>query len=103
MVPSPLILTILLIAFFPAMIAYLTCWPRRRLVNPFFAVLAGVVALMLVVLILAIVDVRIAWLSWVFLAAAILLVPKSVTMYRRGRAISREYERGLAERRAKGY
>jgi hypothetical protein len=102
MIPTSLILTVLLIAFFPAVIGYLTCWPKRRLVNPFFAVLAGVVALMLVVLILALFEVRIVWLSWVFLVTAILLVPISMTMCRRGLAISRGRERLFAERRARG-
>jgi len=103
MVPNPLILTILLIAFFPSAFAYLNCWPKRRLVNPFFAVLASDAALMLFVIILAIADVQIVWLSWVLLAGAIILVPSAVTMYRRASAIRRQNEQGIAERRARGF
>jgi hypothetical protein len=102
MVPTPIIMLVLLVAFGPSAVAYLNCWPKRRLVNPFFAVLAGDVALMLVALILAIVGVQIVWLSWVLLAAAILLVPKSVSMYRRGLAISRQKQREVTERRMRG-
>jgi Na+-transporting methylmalonyl-CoA/oxaloacetate decarboxylase gamma subunit len=102
MVPTPVIMTVLLIAFIPSAIAYLTCWPKRRLVNPFFAVLAGNASLMLVALILSVVGVQIVWLSWVLLAAAILLVPQAVTMFRRAMLISRQKERELIERRARG-
>jgi|HubBroStandDraft_1064217.scaffolds.fasta_scaffold1474048_1 hypothetical protein len=102
MVPTPLILTVLLIAFFPSVIAYLVSWPKRRLVNPFFVVLACDVTLMLVAVIPAIFEVRIVWLSWVVLASAILLVPRSMTMYRRARTIERAREREITERRARG-
>ena len=102
MVPTPLIGLVLLIAFIPAAIAYLVGWPKRRLVTPFFAVLASNAGLMLVVLILAVIGVQIVWLSWVFLAAAILLVPVSVTMYRRAQIVARARERQIAERRARG-
>ena len=95
-------MTVLLIAFIPSAIAYLTCWPKRRLVNPFFAVLAGNASLMLVALLLSVVGVQIVWLSWALLAAAILLVPKAVTMYRRAGLISRQKDREVAERRARG-
>jgi len=102
MVPTPLIMLVLLVAFWPSAIAYLNCWPKRRLVNPFFAVLASDAALMLVTLVLAVAGVQIVWLSWALLAAAILLVPKAVSMYRRGRTIARQKEREVAERRARG-
>jgi hypothetical protein len=102
MVPTSLIALVLLIAYFPAMIAYFIGWPKRRIMNPFFAVLAGVTALMVVAIILAIVDLRIVWLSWVLLAGAIALVPTSVIMYRRARAISQERQREIDKRRARG-
>ena len=102
MVPTPLIMLVLLVAFWPSAIAYLNCWPKRRLANPFFAALAGNATLMLVALILDVVGVQIVWLSWVLLAAAILLVPRSLTLYRQARLISRQKEREVAERRARG-
>jgi hypothetical protein len=102
MVPTPLIVLILVIAFLPAAIAYLVGWPARRLMNPLFAVLAIEVGLMLVVLTLAITRVQIVWLSWVFLAAAMLSVPMSLTMYRRAQIAARTREREIAERRARG-
>ena len=45
MVPTPLILTVLLIAWAPSGFSYLFSWPKRRLVNPYFAVLGGTVGL----------------------------------------------------------
>jgi hypothetical protein len=102
MVPTPIIMLVLLVAFGPGAVAYLCCWPKRRLANPFFAVLAGDVALMLVTLMLEVVDVQFVWLSWVLLAAAILMVPLSVTMCRRGLAISRQKQREVTERRMRG-
>jgi hypothetical protein len=103
MVPNSLIMVLLVLAFFPATFSYLFGWPKRRLVNPYFAVLAGSAALMLFVVILAIFDLHIVWLSWVLLACAILSVARSIIMLRRGLAVVREHERASAEHRARGH
>ena len=102
MVPTTLILTVLLIAWAPSGFSYLFSWPKRRLVNPYFAVLGGTVGLMLFTLILAIFDVRIVWLSWVLLASGILLVGRSIVMLRRSLAVVRERDREIAQRRMRG-
>jgi hypothetical protein len=102
MVPTPLILTVLLIAWAPSGFSYLFSWPKRRLVNPYFAVLGGSVGLMVFTLALAILDVRIVWLSWVLLASGILLVGRSIVMLRRSLAVVRECDREIAQRRMRG-
>ena len=98
----PLILTVLLIAWAPSGFSYLFSWPKRRLVNPYFAVLGGSVGLMVFTLALAIFGVRIAWLSWVLLASGILLVGRSIVMLRRALAVMRDRDRQLTERRMRG-
>jgi hypothetical protein len=102
MVPTTLILTVLLIAWAPSGFSYLFSWPKRRLVNPYFAVLGGSVGLMVFTLALAILDVRIVWLSWVLLASGILLVGRSIVMLRRSLAVVRERDREIAQRRMRG-
>jgi hypothetical protein len=102
MVPTPLILAGLLIAFFPSTFAYLFGWPKRRIANPYFAVLGTIAALMLFTIILAIFDVQVVWLSWVLLAIAILMFERSITMLRRARASMRAHERRIVEHRARG-
>jgi hypothetical protein len=102
MVPTPLILTVLLIAWAPSGFSYLFSWPKRRLVNPYFAVLGGSVGLMVFTLALAILDVRIVWLSWALLASGILLVGRSIVMLRRSLAVVRERDREIAQRRMRG-
>jgi fatty acid desaturase len=102
MVPTPIIMLILLVAWGPSGFSYLFSWPKRRLMNPYFAVLAASVGLMLFTLILAIFSVEIVWLSWVLLASAILLVFRSIVMLRRSLAVMRENDRQIAERRMRG-
>ncbi len=102
MVPSSLILIVLVVAFFPGAFSYMLSVPKRRIVNPYFAVVAVDLALMFVTVGVGISDVQIVWLSWVLLAGAILVIPPSVTMYRRARAIVRAREHEQAQRRARG-
>jgi hypothetical protein len=99
MVPTPLIMLVLLVAWAPSGFSYLFSWPKRRLVNPYFAVLGGSAGLMLFTLLLAIFSVRIVWLSWVLLASGILLIVRSIVMLRRALAVMRERDRQLTERR----
>jgi hypothetical protein len=70
--------------------------------NPYFAVLGGSVGLMVFTLALAILDVRIVWLSWVLLASGILLIGRSIVMLRRSLAVVRERDREIAQRRMRG-
>jgi hypothetical protein len=102
MVPTPLIMLVLLIAFGPSTFSYLFGWPKRRIINPYFAVMGSIVALMIVTLVLALIDVHIVWLSWVLLAVALLMVERSMTMLRRGRAVLQAHEREHTKRRARG-
>jgi hypothetical protein len=102
MVPTPLIMLILLIAFVPSTFSYLFGWPKRRILNPYFAVMWSIGTLMVVAVALAVFDVHIVWLSWVLLALALLMVERSMTMLRRARAATREYDRKQTERRARG-
>ena len=102
MVPTPLIMLVLLIAFVPSTFSYLSGWPKRRIINPYFALIGSIGVLMFVAVGLAVFDVHIVWLSWVLLALALLMVERSMTMLRRGRALLRANEREHTERRARG-
>ena len=102
MVPTPLILIVLLIAFFPGTFSYVFAWPKRRLVNPYFPVVGGIGALMIFTVTLAIFDVQIIWLSWVLLASSTLMVVRSVVLLRKALAAARAHERRDAARRAQG-
>jgi len=102
MVPNSLILIVLLVAWAPSGFSYLFSWPKRRLVNPYFAVLAGSAALMVLTLILAVLGDQIVWLSWVLLVSGIVLIVLSIVMLRRALAVMREHDRQVAERRARG-
>jgi hypothetical protein len=99
MVPTPLIMLVLTAAFFPGAVAYLVSWPARRLANQYFALLAGISGLMMFVLNLSIFGVHILWLSWVMLAIAIVLIPCSVKLLRKGHAAMRARDRAIAEDR----
>jgi hypothetical protein len=102
MVPTPIIMLVLLIALPPTGFGYLFTWPKRRLVNPYFAVLGTGAGLMLFTLALAIFSVQIVWLSWVLLACGFLLIARSIVLLRRAKAIMREHDRELAQRRMRG-
>jgi len=102
MVPSSLTLIILVVGFFPASFAYLFSWPKRRLMNPYFAVLAAIGGLMLFTLITNILRIQIIWLSWVLLVAGLFLVPSSMKLLQVSREGVRERDRQNAERRARG-
>ncbi len=103
MVPTSLILVILTASFFPAAWGYFWNWPKRRMANAYFLVLGSVAALMLFTLVLAIVGVQIAWLSWVLLATAILLLIAAIRLLRTALAVVRARDRALAERMARGH
>jgi hypothetical protein len=102
MVPSSLTLTILAVAFLLSSFAYIFGWPKRRLVNPYFAVLGSIGGLMLFILILDILDIRIVWFSWLLLLAAFGLLAGSVKVLRMSLEVQRAHNRAVAERRARG-
>jgi hypothetical protein len=102
MVPTSLILALLVVAFFPATFAYFFAWPRRRIVNEYFAVLGGCGAFMMITLALRVVSVQLVWLSWVLLVTAVLLAIASIPLLRKALALLAARERATAERRAKG-
>ena len=102
MVPTSIILIVLVIGFAPAATAYLLGWPKRRLVNPYFAVLATSGSLMLLALILDVLDIPHAWLSWVLLLAGFVLIGVSMRMLRMAREVVRQRDQEIAERRARG-
>ena len=91
MVPTTLIVLILLV------------------IEPVLALMLAVVlgsvyiVIYLVTLVLAVVDVRIVWLSWVLLAIAILSLVGSIPLWQRAAAAKRARERRIAEHRARGH
>jgi hypothetical protein len=105
MVPTSLIMVILVAAFFPASFGYFhrSPWLQHRLVNVEFLVLGSVGTLMLLTIILAIAQVTVAWLSWVLLVTAIILLATSIPVFRAAVAHVRARERAVAEARARGH
>ncbi len=105
MVPNPLIMLVLLVAFGIGWTGYflgIGSTPRL-LLSSRFLFLGAPAAIMLLTLILAVADVRLVWLSWVLLATAILLVVAAVPQYRKSQASRRARDREITERRAKGH
>src|SRR5208283_4463166 len=68
MVPNTLILIILLVASGFSYMAYFLDIPKRPIMNRKFLMMGGGAALMIFTVVLAVIDVRIVWLSWVLLA-----------------------------------
>ena len=103
MVPTTLIVLILLAAFMPSASAFFLRIPHNRLLGGPTLLMVAVAALMLFTLVLAVVDVRIVWLSWVLLAIAILSLVGSIPLWQRAAAAKRARERQRDERRARGH
>jgi hypothetical protein len=98
MVPTSLTALILTVTFFPAAWGYFWKWPKRRVANVYFVMLGGDAALMLFTVGLAIIDVRIVWLSWVLLVIAIGWLVTSVRLFRGALEMVRARDREMAER-----
>jgi len=101
MVPTSLILTILVVAFFPATFAFFFAAPERRIVNFFFPMMVAPGILMLFSIALVILRIEIVWLSWVLLATAIFCAITCICLVRPALARMRDRERAMDARRAR--
>jgi hypothetical protein len=101
MVPTSLILTILVVAFFPATFAYFFAWPERRIANIYFPIMAAPGLLMLLSIGLVVLRIEVVWLSWVLLATAIFCAITAICMLRPGLALLHARERAADARRAR--
>jgi|HubBroStandDraft_1064217.scaffolds.fasta_scaffold764698_2 hypothetical protein len=104
MVPNALIMLVLMVAFGIGWTGYFLSIgsSKRLLLSNRFLSMGAPAAIMLLTVILAVVDVRLVWLSWVLLAIAILLIVAAVPQYRKARAMSKAHAREITERRARG-
>ncbi len=103
MVPYSLILLVLLAASGFGYMNYFLYLPKRPIMNRKFLMMGGAAALMLFTVILAILDVRVVWLSWVLLAMAIFWLVAVIPQFRASLAANRAREREMNERRARGH
>jgi len=107
MVPTTPIVLILLAAELFAWFAYFFALnvPGEGIRTMAFAVkfvmLVAPAAIMMFTLILAVLNVRVVWLSWALLAVAIALLALAIPHYRRARNDSRARSRAVAEWRAR--
>jgi len=103
MVPTALIEMVLLVAFAPSASGFFMRVPNNRLLGAPTLLMLAVAAVMFYTLFLVIASAQVAWLSWVLLAIAILLLSLSIPAWRHSRVIKRAHDKMIAERRARGH
>jgi hypothetical protein len=98
-VPTSLIELILVITFFLGSYSYFFVRPQRLVLSYKFLMMGGPAALMVFTLGLQVVDVQVAWLSWVLLVAAILWSAMGFHNLRASLAVANETARKETEQR----
>ena len=101
-VPNSLIFVVLLVAFGTGWFNYFVFLPKRAVINVKFLIMVGPAAIMIVTVVLAVVDVHAAWLSYLLLALAIACLGIAIPRARRSMEEARARDREIAERRASG-